>query len=157
MPKNFSASVIHLLFVLLVLSMGGLIVLGALFGNLQNIAIHLLLQYPEMPLYFGIILIFFGILLFSFFYQMHKGRYYKIKLGLIRENIIQGYVQNYWRGLFPNDSIKVILHSNQTIELVSNKVVTSSEFLEKIKGELGKILADKIGYRAEITLTTLIK
>ncbi len=156
MLKSFSASVIHLLFVLLVISTGGLIILSALLGNLQNIAIHFLLQYPEMPLYFGVILMFFGLLLFSLFYQMHKGRYYKIKMGLIKESIIQEYVQNYWRGLFPNDSIEVILHSNQTIELVTNRIITTPEALEKIRVELGRVLRDKLGYRTEITLTTLI-
>ncbi len=163
MLKNFRwglFSVVHLLFVLLVLGSGILLTLSAYVANVQNVIIHLLLQFPNFLLSIGIFLSSLGLLLFCGFMNMYKARYFKIKMGtskvLVEEAIISDYIKGYWKQIFPNDPInlEVIIHPKQIIEIVTNlSAQHSPELFSKIETELGLLLARKLGYTKDFLLT----
>ena len=165
MLKNFRVgvfSIVHLLFVMLVLGAGVLLVLSAFLINIQNLAIHFLLQYPNLLFSAGLFLVFFGLVLFCGFYNMYKVRYYKIKMGaskvLVEEAIIQDYIKGYWRQIFPNETsnLEVVIHPKQTIEIVTKLQNKATEaLLSKIENELGLLLAKKLGYEKEFVLTII--
>jgi len=163
MLKNFRwglFSVVHLLFVLLVLGSGLLLTLSAYVANVQHVIIRLLLQYPHFLLSTGIFLSSLGVLLFCGFMNMYKGRYFKIKMGaskvLVEESIISDYIKGYWKQIFPNEpaNLEVIIHPKQTIEIVTHLTVDySPELFSKIETELGLLLARKLGYTKDFLLT----
>lgn len=161
MRKNFNVfSVIHLLVVLLILSVGGLLVLSSYMLPIQNHLIHLLLNYPNFILATGLISVFVGAILFFGFYSMYKTRYYTIKMGtskvFVEEAIIREYIRGYWLQIFPKDKapIEVIIHPKQAIEVIAtlSEPATSAIF-EKVEKELGLLLARKLGYEKEFLLT----
>ncbi len=163
MLKNFRTSIfsiVHFLFVLLVLGAGILLVLSSFLTNIQNLAIHFLLQYPNLLVSVGAFLVLFGLILFSGFYNMYRVRYYKIKMGaskvLVEEAIIQDYIKGYWQQIFPNElpNLEVVIHPKQTIEIVTKlQNQASTALFEKIQNELGLLLAKKLGYEKEFILT----
>jgi hypothetical protein len=165
MLKNFRGGVfsaIHLLFVMLVLGSGLLLLLSDFISNIQNIAIHFLLQYPNLLISIGLFLFFFGIVLFCGFYNMYKLRYYKIRMGaskvLVEEAIIQDYIKGYWGQVFPNEphNLEIIIHHKQVIEIVTKLPnVPKKPLLEKIQKELGLLLARKLGYEKKFILTII--
>lgn len=159
MLKSFRSgvfSVVHLLFVLIVLSSGIFLLLGSLLINMQNMAIHWLLEYPNLIRSVGLFVFLSGIVLFFGFYLMYKGRYYKIEMqcaeALVEETIIQDYVKKYWKELFPDVRLEVIIHPKQTIEIITKLPKTAIDF-SRIQNELGTLLARKLGYKKAFTLT----
>ena len=125
MLKNFRVgifSLVHLLFVMLVLSAGTVLILSAFLPNIQNTLIHWLLHYPNLLFSVVLFISFFGLIIFFGFYNMYKPRYYKIKMGtskvLVEEAIIKDYIRGYWRQIFPESEpdLEVIIHPKQTIE-----------------------------------------
>lgn len=155
-------SVIHLLLVLILISGGVLLVLGAFMKNIQNSFIHILLQYPNFLFSIGVGILFFGLVLLFGFYSMYRPRYYEIAMGaskvVVEKNIIQDYIKNYWNEVFPNEKaeLEVIIRPKGVIEIVTTaKHYTSDLFLEKVQNELGVILKKKLGYEKKFILTLI--
>ncbi len=165
MLKSFRGgifSAIHLLFVLLLISGGILLILGAYMKNVQNNFIHLLLEYPNFLFSVGVGLLFFGTILLFGFYSMYKPRYFQIKMGaskvIVEENIIQDYIKNYWKEVFPNEKphLDVIICPKGVIEIITTSSHQNPDlFLQKIENELGALLKRKLGYEKEFILTLI--
>lgn len=76
---------------------------------------------------------------------------------VIEEAIIKEYVEGYWKEIFhiERPDLKVIIHPTQRLEIVTKlpKAGDPEEVLKRIENELGVLLARKLGYEKEFTLT----
>lgn len=164
---NLIFSAVQLIFVALVL------LLGLFFVGLEHVS-HLrfaiadfFLQEPMRFSFVGYLILGCGILLLVGFYVMHRGVYYKIKMGkhdaLVDPAVVQQYVKIYWDSVFPdkNLSVDVRFSHDQKMELCVEMPLLAPEnhkgVLEKVEGDLGKILEKHLGYRREFLLSVLIK
>ncbi len=117
---------------------------------------------PAMLFTLGIGVFSAGIFLMVGFFFMHKKRYYKVRMQCgkveIEESIIQEYVASYWKSIFPDLAyeLEVTLGQSQKIEIVTkfpSGRKDDQELFDRIKNELGVLLARRLGYEKEFILT----
>jgi hypothetical protein len=164
---NLLFSAVQFVFALLV------ILIGAFFIGLQH-APHLRVAiarfFSESTASFsfiGYLVLGCGVLLMLGFYAMHRGAYYRVKMGkknlLVDPAVIRGYVDKYWKQTFPDQhlAVDVAVATNQKLELfVEFPLLTKEqqqEILEKAEVELAQILRKHFGYQKEFALSIFIK
>lgn len=117
---------------------------------------------PAMLFSLGLVVLGSGVFLMLGFFFMHKKRYYKLRMQCgkteIEESIIKDYVKDYWESIFPGKpfELEVVLGRSQKIEIVTKLPQgkeDSKELFERIKSELGVLLARRLGYEKEFVLT----
>lgn len=115
----------------------------------------------------GALILGCGVLLLVGFYFMHRGAYYRLKMGkrehLVDPMVIRGYVEHYWKEVFPeNDySVDVNVSGGQKLEIYVELPLLSEDrqeqVLVKTEKELTEILQKHLGYKREFGLSVLIK
>jgi hypothetical protein len=150
-----------------------IILLGAFFVGLQY-APHLRYIianfFSQTAVHFSLIgypILACGTLLLVGFYIMYRGMYYRLKMGrnefLVDPAVIQGYVGEYWKRVFPDHelSVEIDLSKDQNIEMFVELPLLSPEkqqaILENAENELGQILQKYLGYRREFLISILVK
>lgn len=157
-------SSIHLMVVLLILAVGFGLILESYVPSFRYGITLFLTESTKGPFIVGIVLWIMGILMLLGFYNMYRRKYYKLRLScskvLIEESIIEEYVKNYWQTIFPEkaNELKVTIGPKQHIEIIAKlpEKEDLESLLERIKNELGILLARKLGYEKEFTLTVII-
>ncbi len=159
---HFLLSAIHLLLTLFLGILGVFIAILPAAPRLCQVVGEILTG-DKMALYAyvtGGSLILFAIALMIGFHQLFKKRYYKVLMKgsqvLVDESIIKEYVRNYWVDLFHKKDalVEVVVGHKQNIEVIAEIPVSEENgLLERIENELGVLLARKLGYEKEFTLT----
>lgn len=160
---NLLFSAVHLFVVLFIVGVG---VFFLLLPN--SIAFRLTLEQllvSDTSLFakIGIGITCFGVLLLVGFYILNKKNYLTFKINgsriLIDEAIIQDYLKQYWREVFPHHDIysEVVFHFPQKLEIVAQLPKMNEEekthLLLRMQNELSVLLARKLGYEKEFFLT----
>lgn len=157
------SSLVHLLILSALMAAGlGSIALFYLPGARLALA-DAIYYYPAIFLYLGALLIAIAITAAVGFYLIHRARYYTLKMGasktLIEESIIEDYVRNYWKELFPESSSRpsVRIGAKQQLEISAelppSAPVEKEELLHRIENELSVLLARHLGYEEPFTLS----
>jgi|JI9StandDraft_1071089.scaffolds.fasta_scaffold19090_3 hypothetical protein len=161
-PDRFFLSLIHLLIVLFLFSVGLFLCILAKAPHVCHlIADFLLSDKMAMTAYItGASTFLLAIILMIGFQQLHNKKYYKLAMqgckASIDEAIIKEYIQEYWSSLFKNKDITVdvLLAPKQKIEIMATlPPLQELGLLERIESELGVLLARKLGYEKEFLLT----
>lgn len=108
-----------------------------------------------------------GLLLLFGFCAMHRGTYYRLKMGQketwIDLTLVQEYAQHYWKKTFPDQDvpIKISLAKGQKIEMFVEFPPMSADqqlaSLEQAEIALAEILNKQLGYQKEFVLSVLVK
>lgn len=155
-------SSVHLLVTLLIVALGLVLLIFPYAEPMRYALANFLLAWPGFFFSLGLFLVISGSFLMVAFYFLHRKRYYKLSLGCgqaaIDEAIIREYVLDYWRTLFPHqrEEPEIVLTSGQRIEIITQlpkSVEDQSEIFERIKNELGVLLARRLGYKKDFILT----
>lgn len=160
--SNLLFSGVHLLVTLFVLTFGLILLIMPYAEGFRYGIAEFFMARPAMLFSLGLMVFGSGAFLMLGFFFMHRKRYFKLKMQCgkteIEESIIKEYVREYWESLFPkkNYELEVVLGQSQKLEIVTKlpeSLDDSSQLLERIKSELGVLLARKLGYEKEFVLT----
>lgn len=164
---NLLFSAVQLVFV------GLVFLLGMFFIGLEHVS-HLRFAiaqfFLEPPVHFsiaGYLTLSCGGLLLVGFYSMHRGVYYRIKMGkneaFVDSALIRRYVKDYWDTIFPSENydVEVRFSHDQKMLLFVEMPLLSSEnqkkILEKAEKELGQTLQKHLGFKKDFLLSVLVK
>lgn len=149
-----------------------IILLGVFFIGLQHLphlryAIADFFSHSARFSFIGYLILACGGLLLVGFYAMHRGIYYRIKMGqnkvFVDPTVIRRIACEYWKTIFPdqNLSIEVALSKDQQIEMFVELPLLAAErqidILKKAESELGQMLQNHLGYRKEFLISILVK
>lgn len=145
---NLLFSAVQFVFVVLIILLGGFFI-GLQYAPHLRFAIADFFSQTRVHFsLIGYLVLACGGLLLAGFYAMHRGMYYSIKMGrnevLIDPGIIRGYVQEYWKKIFPEQdlSIEIDLSKDQRIEMFVELPLLSPEkqqaIMKKRRMNLGK-------------------
>ncbi len=111
----------------------------------------------------GLGFVFSGLALFVGFYLINRKKYLELRLKCgkmsIDEAIVRDYVKFYWKETFPKEEnlIDVVVKNPHSVQIytVLPKLPDDEKetLLGRIQSELGVLLARKLGYEEEFTLT----
>ncbi|MBI5274728.1 MAG: hypothetical protein HY860_06735 [Chlamydiales bacterium] len=161
---NIVFSAAHLFVVFLLVGMGSLFLALPHFKEIQFSVVHFVLNEPQVFTKLGIVFTSFGVLLFGLFYFLNRKRYFQIKMkhskALVDEAIIKEYITDYWQEAFPtlHSTLDIVIHPNQKIEVITASFPDIDDELKedvfhRIQAELNVLLARRIGYEKDFTLT----
>jgi hypothetical protein len=102
-----------------------------------------------------------GVLLYLF-YSMHKGSYYRLKMGAqVEEELLLQVVRRYWKGLVQESAVHVRWARNQEMELtleIPMRLMEQQEaLLPQVEQELGEILRTQLGYERPFIVQLLFR
>lgn len=164
---NILFSAVQIIFVMLIMLLG-LVFLSLDYVSYLRYAIaDFFLEESVRFSLAGYVILGCGVLLLLGFYVMHRGVYYRIKMGKrdawVDPAVVQSYVKTYWDSVFPEKdfAVEVRFSGDQKIELFVEMPLLSPEnhksVLLKSEGELAQILEKHLGYRRDFLLSALIK
>ena len=163
--SNLLFSGIHLVVVLLVIAVSALFITLPFSNQIQAVVVDSIFSRSTTLLSIGIPMAIFGLVMLIGFFQMHRKRYFKIQMGcaktLVDESIIREYVKTYWQSVFPGSksNLEIVILPKQKIEIITefpeDKSISES-LLERVKNELGVLLARRLGYEKEFILTITV-
>lgn len=164
---NLLFSAVQLIFVAL------LMLLGLFFIGLEHVdhlryAIAQFFLATSIPFSFiGYLILGCGSLMLLGFSIMHRGVYYRIKMGgneaLVDPAVVHRYLQKYWNEAFPDRdfTVEARFSHDQKLEMFVEMPLLSPEsqqmVMEKAEVELKQILKKRLGYGREFYLSVLIK
>lgn len=160
--SNLLFSGVHLLVTLFVMTFGLCLLIMPYAEGFRYVVAEFFMARPAILFSLGLMVFSSGAFLMLGFFFMHRKRYFKLRMEAgkmeIEESIIKEYVREYWDSIFPRKDyeLEVVLGQSQKIEIVTRLPESSedsSELLERIKNELGFLLACKLGYKKEFVLT----
>lgn len=160
--SNVLFSAVHLIVSLFVVSVGVFLMALSYAPNFQELIHRIMSENRLFFFYMGGGVSAMGVILLIGFYCMHRKSYYTLLMTpnkvFIEENILKEYVKEYWKNIFPGavDDLEVVVSRDQKIEIITrcpSKREEGKELFERIENELGVLLARKLGYDKEFTLT----
>jgi len=106
-----------------------------------------------------------GVLLLLCFYQIHKGRYYRLTMGehkaFVDPAVIRSYAELYWKEVLPKGDFQVEakIRRGDKIELFLEFPPVAEEeqllLLQRAEKELGMIFEQQLGYKREFFVSVL--
>ncbi len=130
--------------------------------TMKNEIISFILNNSTAIFLLGFVLFFIGLGRIFFILRGMKSTYFHLRSGQkpiwIDESIIQDYLDNYWKTLFPHSTVsnRVILKKNK-IYLVADLPYVArdeqKELVHKIKKDLSDMLSLMLGYKDSFTLS----
>ena len=164
---NLLFSAVQFVFAVLVLLLGGFFIGLEHASHLRYSIARFFLETALSFSLIGYLILGCGTLLLIGFYTMHRGTYYRVKMGggdlLVDATVIRSYLDEYWKRAFPDQelSVDVGVMSGQRLEMfVELPLLAPDEqtsALKKAESELSRILQKKIGYEQEFILSVLVK
>ena len=157
----FLSSLLHLFVLILVVALGGAFMAFEYAPGLRQMCYHILQEDSSLMFQIGVAIEGLALLLLLFFWIEYRRRFFTIEMrgcqAKIDEALIEAYVQEYWKeSLKENAKVKVVLHSNQRVEVIANRVpftMDDEKTLSRVQNELGVLLARRLGYEREFLLT----
>ncbi len=160
--SNLLFSCVHLTVTLLIIAFGLSLVIMPYADGFRLSLAQFFEAKPAFLFTLGLLIMGSGVFLLVAFFFMHKKRYFKVGMecgkALIEESIIRDYVAHYWESIFPGKpyDLEIVLSRGQKLEIISTLprgTAISEELFERIRRELGVILARRLGYEKEFILT----
>lgn len=104
-------------------------------------------------LFAGAILIALGFFLSLCFFVMQRHQYIRLKSHFIDERYVKAAISTFWKEELKNFPKPTdIYFSNKKIEIVTKTPIQKKE-LKEIETQLGKFLANQMGYRKEFFIS----
>jgi hypothetical protein len=159
---HFFFSIINLLVAVLLIVLGIFIFMIPRAVHFQQLVMNLLTEKSYLFTILGISVGVVGILLLIAFYMMNRRHSYYLAMGnhflTIDESIIQKYLTEYWKELFPGTDLhqEVALKNNLihlTVDLPYIAFDEQRKILERIELDLQKLFSRIFDYRKEFYIT----
>lgn len=153
--SNLLFSAIHLLVVFFIMCVGAVLVFLPLSPKLLFAVTMSLIDRPDAYGKVGLGVLGSSVVLFFGFYMLNRRRFiqYKMKGFSIDPKVAEGYVRDYWHGLFPGNDVEVVVRKPRQLEVIAQMPTVEEELLERIEKELGSIFSSKLGYNDSFILT----
>lgn len=164
---NVLFSAVQFLFAALVVLMGGCLIGLQYAPHARFVFAHFIEQSPSLFFVVGYGVLGSGILLLTGFYFMHRGVYYRVKMGAgemrVDPVIVRRYVHTYWKEAFPEQEISVEVGVSQghkleiflTLAFLSQDAQMAA--LENAEPALTRLLQKHLGYKQKFSLSILVK
>lgn len=126
---------------------------------LQGAATNLIMNHTLILSLFGLGLVLTGLSIVIYAVYNVGYRYVNIRIGdrsiVVDENLIEQYLQNYWKKIFPQHQIPFYISIRKNfIQIVADlPALPESDqeaFLEKIREDFSNLFSGVLGYRNEI-------
>jgi hypothetical protein len=159
---NFLYSLITFFVALFFILLG---IIGAMipwFPAIRTEVITLILEHSITIFLFGFSFIAIGCALVINILLSVRKDYYHFKVGnhpvQVDENLIQSYLTNYWKELFPENEIpnRLVLKKNKIHVIADLPYMQRPQqevILERIKNDLRELFGDMLGYRHQFHLS----
>jgi hypothetical protein len=160
--KNILYSLISLVVALFFILLGVIAALLPWSVAVRSDLISLILEGSMTLFFFGCGFILIGCAIVLNIFISGRRSYYELKGGesgvLIDENILQDYVQNYWKQIFPKSEVptKLSVKRNRMHITADLPYVPKSQrdvVLEQIKHDLEEIFSKYVGYNNSFSLS----
>jgi hypothetical protein len=154
--NSFTAAV-HLIFAAFIVLLGLFMAMLPWAPHFKTLAIEFLQgQSLAAMLWLGIIVMVIGLALILGLFVMYRRSYYHLKMGESRvevsDELIHGYVEMYWKSLFPHHQIPSLLtlRKDNALEITADLPYIEhpkrEELLLRVEKELKEVLARAVGY-----------
>ncbi|NGX41312.1 MAG: hypothetical protein KR126chlam4_01151 [Candidatus Anoxychlamydiales bacterium] len=154
-------SAIHLVFMMLILSVGSFFVMLYYKPQFIEFFINYMLENPEIVLKIGLFTLAAAFILFISFYQLHKKQYLKV---LMKKNktdvdtkLIRNYIEKYFESIYPDkkNRFQVNVDVKDKLEIIAriDSLDDKKEFLLNIEEKIGKLLLEHLDYDKEFIFT----
>lgn len=129
---------------------------------LQNKTIQFILSQTLIFFLFGLGLTLIGVSILTYASLRSKRRYVSIRSGKqaisIDEELIQNYLENYWKEHFPKNHIPSYLTiKKNSLEIVADlpaiPQIEQKIFLEKVQQDFNELFGQVLGYPHDVHLT----
>lgn len=159
---NLLFSAVHFFVIFIIFGVGALFIALPHADHFRIQLVNVLIHPSNSCFVVGGTFIGFGALLFILLYLMNRRRYFQLEMKgakiEVDEKVIRDSVSTYFKALFPGQNLvnDIAINGKSMIELiVSLPHEKEEDFLEKIEEELGGILARRLGYQNQLSLTVV--
>jgi hypothetical protein len=161
----FSAA--QFLFSLLIMLIGVLLIGMEYAPHLKYAIARFFEEDTRSLLSMGLVVLGSGILLLMGFCAMHRGLFYRVKMGgqevTIDGPILRAYVDSYWKKMFPELSLatEVVVSSKQKIEVFVEMpplpFEEQEQVIKKAEEELPRFFSKHVGYQSSFIVNIMVK